>query len=253
VQVPAATPAAVTADSCRREALQQRADAYLQAMAAGEPKSLKLHPSVRYTENGAEQFLGLGVWLNRPTPEFARHALDEQQCSSVTEAVLSQGLAEIVFGVRLRYLDDQLLEVEAQVVSIHLTAFDPKSIIPEGPDPWVQPVEPSQRMQRQDLARVAANFFDSVADSSLRPPTAADCKLRQNGSSTGTLGSECALKKEDGRFEQVRYPVIDVTTGIVTTIGARSGLIGMFMFKVLAGTIQNIEVIGGSFGQDTGW
>jgi hypothetical protein len=58
---------------------------------------------------------------------------------------------------------------------------------------------------------------------------------------------------EGERFEQVRYPVADVTTGIATAIVRRRGYIAMLLFKVEAGLLANVEIIGGAASLSTGW
>jgi hypothetical protein len=110
---------------CPRAELQARAESYFLAMSTGDATGLALHPSVRYTENGSEVRLGTGLWLSRPKPAFTRHVLDEQRCASLSEAVLTTVLGRIIFGVRLRYLDSSLLDIEAHVVPQNLAYYDP--------------------------------------------------------------------------------------------------------------------------------
>jgi hypothetical protein len=239
--------------ACNREFLQQRAQMYFDAMAAGSRDMLPLHRSLRYTENGAEEVLGLGVWLRQPKALFARHVLDESRCSSLSEAVLLTGSAQkLVFGVRLRYVNDVLLEVEAHVVTPNPNYFEPDAIIVNGPDPWLAPVRANRRMTAAELQRVAERFFASVADPTQLPPSTPDCQLRQNGLATPRNGS-CKGLLGNERFEQLRYPVIDTTFGVATAVVRRRQFIAIFMFKVSEGTIQDIETIGGASSATTGW
>ena len=110
---------------CTRDVLRSKADAYFDAMASGQMTALRLHASVRYTENGKDTALGAGLWLRRPRKDFARHVLDEANCSTLTQAVVTALTARIIVGLRLRYLDGQLLEVEAQTVPDDATLILP--------------------------------------------------------------------------------------------------------------------------------
>lgn len=240
------------ASGCSREELRMRADAYLQAMAMGNPRLLNSHPDVRYTENGETQALGLGLWLSRPTPEFSRHVLDETRCSSVTEAVLSALSGRTVFGVRLRYMQGQLLEVEAQVVPRNTSYYDPDALIPAVTDPWVEAIPSASRTPQEALMQLAERYFDAAQDESLLPPHAPGCKRRQNGTLLEPAGN-CGARPGTERFEQRRYPVIDEVAGIVTAIVMYERFVGMYLFKVRAGVIQNIEVVGGASTSDPGW
>ena len=232
--------------------LQQRADAYLQAMSSGDIQSLNVHPEARYTENGQMQSLGLGVWLRRPKSECSRHAFDEPRCSSVTVSVVNDVLGRTILALRLRYLENQLLEVEAQVVPRNTAYYDPDALIPKGPDPWPQPVPAAQRMSREALLRLAERYFDSATDATLLPPHAPDCKRRQNGAPMAPSAS-CGVPAGTERFEQRRFPVTDELTGVVTAVVMYTGHVGMYLFKAHSDTVQNIEIIGGASTESSGW
>jgi len=239
-------------EHCTRAALREGADAYLEAMATGKMQALKLHPAVRYTENGREQALGTGLWLTRPLASFARYVVDEESCSSVTEAVLSDIQGRIVFGMRLLYVDGQLREVETHVVRNNLEYFDPDALIPEGPDPWVQPVAPAVRTSRDALVSLAERYFDVATGGAAQPPYTPDCKRRQNGKLMPNQGN-CGVPPGGERFEQRRYPVVDEENGIVTACVVYRGYIGIYLFKVADNTLHNIDVVGGALATTSGW
>jgi hypothetical protein len=232
--------------------LRQRADAYLTAMAEGDVASLNKHPSLRYTENGQAQQLGLGVWLGRPKAQFARHVLDEERCGVATLAVLRGNSGRVILGVRLRYLDSQLLEVEAQVVVQNFQFFNPDAIIPVGADPWVQPVPAAMQMSREALNQLLANYFDSASVPALLPPHDPGCRRRQDGVLMAQQGS-CGVAPGTHPFEERRYPLVDVTNGIATAIVIYDRYVGMYLFKVSGGVIQNIDIVGGAMSASSGW
>jgi hypothetical protein len=249
---PVADGATPPAGACTRETLKQRADAYLAAMASGDVSSLRAHPAVRYTENGAVKQLGQGAWVGRPRTEFARHAIDETTCSSATEAVLQELLGRTVLGVRLRYVEEQLLEVEAQVVARNGQYFAPDAIVQSGEDPFIAPVPLGMRMSREALRKVAENYFASTQSAALLPAHATTCVRRQNGEPMDNRGS-CSAIPGNKPFEAQRYPVIDETAGIVAAVVLYDRYVGMYLFKVQEGLVQNIEVVGGAGSRTTGW
>jgi hypothetical protein len=158
----------------------------------------------------------------------------------------------VVFGTRLRYVDDQLLEVEAQIARVGALYYDPDQIIPSGPDTWLEPLSIGPRSSTQELTRVAMNYFDSAVDASLLPAHAPSCERRQNGMLMPNQGN-CGMPPGTQRFEQQRYPLADETTGVVAAIVKYGDLIGMYLIKIQAGTIQDIEVVGGATSATTGW
>jgi len=249
--IDSATPA-VTLPSCSREVLRQRADAYLAAMAAGDTSSLRKHPSLRYTENGQTVQLGLGVWTSRPKAQFVRHALDEVSCGSVIFGVLQTITGRVIVGVRLGYVDEQLREVEAQVVSQNFQFFNPAGIIPDGPDPWAEPPPAATRMSRGAVSQLVSNYFDSVTTPSLLPPHDPACRRRQDGVLMAQQGS-CGVPPGDRPFSEARFPLVDETTGIATAVVLYDRYVGMYLFKVSGGMIQNIDIVGGAQARSSGW
>lgn len=246
------TPATANVPAeCTRAALRTKADAYMQALVAGNPNTLRLHPSVRYTENGQEQALGAGVWLRGPRIDFARHIFDEVRCSSITQAALSAVTGATVLGVRLLYRDGQLLEVEAHVVPEALTRIDVDMIIPIGNDRFVEPVVEERRMSREQLEAFADRYFDAAVNGGEVPPSAPDCRRRQNGVPLGD--GTCSGPPGTMRFEQRRYPVLDELAGIITASVIYDNHVGLYLIKMAGGSVQSIEVVGGATAESSGW
>lgn len=253
MQVDAGSVTVPNTEQCGRNELQQHAEAYLMAMASGSTQSLSLHPALRYTENGTDQPLGAGIWLDQPQPVYAWHALDEQQCSSATEAVLRALGGDIIYAVRLRYAQKQLIDVEAMVVVRQLrNLFDPAAIIQTGTDPWTKPLPLDKRAERDALVRVAQRFLEAAIVPSTAPPAADGCRLRQNGVITG-LNGNCVLPEDGDRFMEARYPVVDLSTGVVAAIGRRRSFLIMVFAKIEEDTLYNVDAVGGMAVTKTGW
>jgi hypothetical protein len=246
------TPATNSDPDCGRDALRRKADAYFLAMASGATTSLRPHPSLRYTENGRDTALGAGVWQRRPKTDFVRHVLDEARCSTLSHGVLSALTARIVFGVRLRYQDGQLLEVEAQSVPDDATLTDIAAIIPNGADRWVEAVPEATRMSRAALEAFAEQYFNAANGGGDVPPSAPECTRRQNGIPMSDQGS-CRVAPGSMRFEQRRFDVVDETNGILTAAVVYDSHVGFYLFKMAGDIVLNIEVVGGATVLNSGW
>jgi hypothetical protein len=249
---PATVPTSTADSACSRDVLEQRLNAYLDAMAHGTPEALPVHSNLYYTENGESLRLGRGLWLSQPKARFTRSALDPQSCGSVTHAVLEENLGStVIVGLRLRYLEDQLIDVEAIVARRDPQLFDPEAIIVPAPDPWLASIPTDKRMSHKELIAVAERFFAGIVTPSDSPPRAPQCMLRQNGVQVG--GGNCTAGSAAERFQQLRYPVADPDTGLVGAIGLGHNFLVMFLFKIDEGTLINIDAVGGEANATTGW
>ena len=63
----------------------------------------------------------------------------------------------------------------------------------------------------------------------------------------------CGVPPGSHAFEEKRYPLVDETTGIATAIVIYDRYVGMYLFKVSGGVIQNIEIVGGAQSPSSGW
>lgn len=57
----------------------------------------------------------------------------------------------------------------------------------------------------------------------------------------------------DRPFTEKRLSVVDETTGIATAIALYDRYVGMYLFKVSGGTLQNIDIVGGAQARSSGW
>jgi hypothetical protein len=248
---PTEEPKQEAESECSRKRLREKAEAYLQSMASGDTTTLRMHPSLRYTENGQVQQVGAGAWLRRAETVFSRHVLDETSCSSLTQAVMNGLTGRFSFGVRLRYDDAELLEAEAQFVPEVLAATDLDAVIPMGDDAFVAEVPQEQRASRDELFDIGRRYFDSVIDAASLPPSAPECRRLQNGLPLGN--GTCTEPPGSARFQQQRFDLADEPNGIVTATVVYENHIGFYLLKVSDDRLQRIEVIGGATSAATGW
>jgi hypothetical protein len=55
------------------------------------------------------------------------------------------------------------------------------------------------------------------------------------------------------RFQERRYPVLDVEAGIITASVIYDNHVGLYLIKMAADTVQSIEVVGGASTASSGW
>jgi hypothetical protein len=63
----------------------------------------------------------------------------------------------------------------------------------------------------------------------------------------------CDTSPGTSRFEQRRYPVVDLTNGVVAGCVVYRGYIGIYLFKAADNSVQNIDVVGGALANTSGW
>jgi hypothetical protein len=192
------------------------------------------------------------LWSRRPRKDFARHVLDESNCSTLTQAVVTALTSRIIVGVRLRYLNGQLLEIEAQAVPDDATLTNIAAIIPMGADRWIEPVAEDMRMTRDQLERFGEQYFNAATGGATVPASTPECRRRQNGIPMAEMGS-CSVAPGDMRFEQRRFAVIDETNGILTAAVLYDNHVGFYLFKMAGDRVVDIEVVGGATVVNSGW
>jgi hypothetical protein len=98
-------------------------------------------------------------------------------------------------------------------------------------------------MSAADLEKVAQDFFAGIVDPKLRPPSAPMCNLRQNGVGVGNGMPSCSFVSTAERFEQLRFPVIDVQRGLVGAEGRGRGAIVQVLLRIEESTsMQSAEL-----------
>ena len=233
-----------------RKELERRAETFLRSLAAGSPSKLPLGDNLRYTENGREMAVSQGLWSGSPNPRFAHHFIDEQQCGTVTVALLMRDQEVVIYGARLRYETAQLIDIESFVIQPDRNRFEPEGVA-RRPDPWLTPPPEAQRMSRDELQRLGQAYFDSAVDNGPLPPHSPTCERRQNGALIE--GGACDARAGNRPFENIRYPVIDETQGVLSAFVLYNGRGGFYLFKAADNVLHNIDIIGGVSSMDGGW
>lgn len=241
----AATDAASEGTGCTRALLKSSRDAYLQALEAHDPSSLSTTSSVKFTENGTAKKLGEGFWTTAGAVKFKRSAFDVDTCMSVTESVVTEKSADVVFGLRLRLAASQIAEVETIVVRSGDYLSNPSALVQTASDDWETPLQPSAQPTRDVLKKIVDVYFTQFPSGAC--DFASDCKRLENGFSPGgcAFGLNCSSSGGQGRSAMTpRLHVLDVEAGIAVGFTMFAGTYTDFhMFKYREGEVHGVHAI----------
>jgi hypothetical protein len=234
---------------------------YLALLARHDPAPIPVTPGFRATENGAAVELGDGLWRTAGAPRFARTLVDADRCGIHTEAVIREGGADVIVGVRLLIEGDRLAEAETYVTRQgDYFVYDPAGLIASedgGPAGvrWGDPVPEAQRATRERLVEIADLYYESFGPGGVLAPVREDCHRWENGAATAT--GDCGAGLEVGTPSMIthrRYPFVDVEAGVAVAYVMFGTALDFHMFKVVDGRVRRIDALVTASGHEsTGW
>ena len=210
--------------------LEQIAAAYRAAYLAHDPRLAPFHPDVRFTENHVEMSLPDGTW-DTVTREVGPALTISDPLTGAVGVYTSIMQREVpgFLAIRLKVVDGKITEVE-QVISTKRYLSSPPTPIGavEGfehdPD-LARPVDPSDRMSRADLIRLADAYFETLENNTGALRGGARFAASATRSENGMAFPEIEKGFRSGRYrfnERVRdrdYVLVDEARGIVMARG----------------------------------
>ena len=222
-----------------REDLYAHAEAYLDALDAGDPSRLPWAADAVFTENNVRLEIGDGLWN---TISARRRAYDLKAADNRTGQVGWFGIVEehghpAIMGLRLAVAGGRIAEVETIVC--RSMEFGPFPSI----DTYVAPrplmladVPEDKRVPRERMAAIANGYFETLElnDGTLHAEFTDDCDRVENGLRTTNnpdiegypiAAMGCAEQFRlgqyiyDDRLRGRRFPLIDEDKGIVLAAG----------------------------------
>ena len=223
-----------------REELYAHAEAYLEALEAGDPSRVCWAADVAFTENNVRLEIGDGLWN---TVSARRRAYDLKAADPATGQVSWFGIVEehghpAIMALRLRIDAGRIAEAETIVCrKVDLSPFP-------GIDTHVTPrplmladVPAALRSDRDEMIRIANGYFETIQlnDGTLFAEFTDDCERIENGVQTTNnaaafgdypiAGLGCAEQfrmghfKFDDRLRDRRFPLVDEEKGLVLAGG----------------------------------
>lgn len=222
-----------------RAELYALAEAYLDALEAGDPARLAWADGAVFTENNVRLEPGDGLWN---TISARRRTYDLKAADPQTGQVAWFGLVEehghpAIMGLRLAVADGRIAEVETIVCrSMEFGPF-PSIETYVAPRPlMLADVPEAQRVPRERMIAIANGYFDTLElnDGTLHTAFTDDCDRIENGLQTTNnpriegypiAAMGCAEQFRlgqyiyDDRLRDRRFPLVDEEKGLVLAGG----------------------------------
>lgn len=171
---------AATAYDCTRPGLQAAVDAYLAAQAAGDPSLMSLAENAVYKEQFAAADVSTGIIQTPLAIDYTNTLLDEQQCETFTEIVVTDPSHPYMLGVHLTVADGAIAEVDTIVTDDDDWMFSAQRFLDGVKDEDWGIIPEAQRDSRETIIAAAEPYFPMFVDVSIQPPWAETC-ARQEG------------------------------------------------------------------------
>jgi hypothetical protein len=152
--------------SCDYACLTGLVDQYLKALVAHDPSQIPVADHVKFTENTIPLKLGQALWGTiSAMGTYKLYFADPYAGQVGLEATIRENGTPAILLLRLKVVNQEITEVETLV---HRNADDAEALEKRGrPDPvWLQPLEASQKMSRQEMLKIANQYFEGILHSS---------------------------------------------------------------------------------------
>lgn len=251
--------------ACTRELLDGLLDDYFAALSAGDPSSLPLAATVKFTENAEETTIGsTAFWMNAGDTKYSQRLLDTTTCSAAAQAVVPENGTDLPIGIRIKVDAGQLTEIETIVVrpgdytASFAVASDPAAIIAIAEDiGWHDEVPQAERASREELIAWVDKYFRAFPSGVCDVTTA--CRRLENGGgnfSCGT-GASCTAGEPATSAFVPRVILADEERGIAAGFTIfdfmTTGHLDMHMVKMSGGEVHAVHAILRNTDGASGW
>jgi hypothetical protein len=189
-----------------REYLQGVADDYLAAMIAGDPSTLSLSDSLKYTENAVEMKVGEGLWASDSLEmtDFNIFAIDTVSNQVGYYGLLKNNSKPLILALRLKVENKAITEIE-HVFAGRIGEKGMKNLVTPRPE-YLEPVPVELRDTREKMFEIANLYFDAIEqDKGNVAPFAEGCTRHENGGQTTTNAYPDSTQFGDTPEEKLRY------------------------------------------------
>lgn len=220
-----------------RDALYAMLDRYLAALVAQDPGQVPWAPGARSSENNVQLAIGDGLWGTCVgLGDYRLRFADVEQGQVGYFGQIREPLAESLFALRLRVIDERVAEAECLVLRLDDEGFKLPQAAPIDKPLFQEALPPERRRPRARLRSIADGYFDTLQlnDGALFTHFHPECNRIENGYQT-TNNSQatvlpnarlgCAeqfrlgIYRYDDRLRARRYPLIDEERGLVLAAG----------------------------------
>ncbi|PMD32434.1 hypothetical protein L207DRAFT_609804 [Hyaloscypha variabilis F] len=233
-----------SAKNCTRAMLQEAADSYVAAQAAGIYSNIKwLSNTVTYNENNKTADITKGILSQALVISHNRSTLDTTQCATYTELIIVDPKNPTVSGTQMRFNGSNITKIESIVTHKGDWAFNATTtLIYATPENWgIIPVE--KRDTRATIQAAADAYLDLFNNASVVVPWGTPCARLEGGM---YLNGNCDLGVPSGIPMTNRRYVIDETVGTVDVMLMLDGAPGMpdsHEYRIEGGKIRYVHTM----------
>jgi len=153
-------------DSCDYACLTNLVDQYVKALLAHDPSQVPVSDHIKFTENTIPLKLGDALWGTASgVGTYKLYFADPHAGQAGVEATIRENGTPAILLLRLKVVNRKITEVETIV---HRSVQDAQALEKFGqPDSvWLQPLQASQQITRENMLRDANLYFEGILHSS---------------------------------------------------------------------------------------
>jgi hypothetical protein len=250
-------PVEAAGTKCPRAQLTALVDAYSAAMAAHDPKKVKLAAKVRFTENAELLAPGASaLWKGAGAWGLRNDLIDTQRCGTVSWGVINEDGRLIHVAIRLQ-TDGAGAITEAEHITSKEKGFfyNPDAILATSYLDWQTILPPGERASREAMTAAANDYFAEFDEvHSVSVPYANRCDRWENGTRT-TRTHVCAPPSRDAdNHPERRIPLVDLEAGIVAAfVHFGRAWDDVHIMKMQRGKVAYMMAVVGPTTESDGW
>ncbi|HWJ70270.1 MAG TPA: hypothetical protein VNS79_09505 [Sphingobium sp.] len=248
----AATPA-FAQGQCSRADLQKVVDGYIAAQTTGDAGKLPMGQWVQYTEQlDPSASMSTGILSKPQKIDFHRSFLDPVNCSTFTEAIITDPAHPYVLGTVLSVRGGAANAVDTLVTDADDWLFNAANTLKYSKAENWSEIPVADRDSRETLIAAANAYLDYFSDTSVKVPWGSPCARLEGGLYTAKGGPGEASPQDscdvgvpaDTKLVDRRY-IVDDTLGAVAVLltFGKNELPDIHSFRVEKGKIRYIHTI----------
>jgi len=233
-----------SAQNCTRAMLQEAADSYVAAQAAGLYNNIKwLSSNVVYNENNKTADITKGILSQALAIAHNRSTLDTTQCATYTELIIVDPKYPTVSGTQMRFTGSNITKIESIITHKGDWLFNATGTLSYAtPENWgTIPVE--KRDTRATIQAAADAYLDLFNNASIVVPWGTPCARLEGGM---YINGNCDLGVPSGIPMTNRRYVIDETVGTVDVMLMLDGATGMpdsHEYRIESGKLRYVHTM----------
>lgn len=235
--------------NCSRAELNIAVNAYLEAQMAGDPGLMPVVPQTRYIYNMEPSTLEASIVNETLAVDLSRSILDEYQCQTYTEVIVTDEAHSYALATRLRVTAGTIMELESIVTDEGDWLFNAGAALEHSSAEQWDVLESHRRSSRASLVAAANAYFDQFfsGPNTAYVPWGMPCNRLEGGIYTGNGSStdSCNVGVPSGMNIVDRRFVVDEAMGaVVGLVRLGPALVpDAHLFRLVDGKIRYVHTL----------